>query len=188
MNRTVTDRPEMGHASRSQGGTSLSEAKGVILGPSRPLFLRACHATVQRVLVWILKMNGSAVSHLRSTHEQRRGTRTSAKVVRSSPRTGGRARFCRINRIDDANSDCTHVTATTGRGFVDHNGRRGFLAGAIRYLALGTIAVLSGGLLMRNRAAPAGGCPRARACSGCADLARCDLPQAAASRQDKGKG
>jgi electron transport complex protein RnfB len=62
--------------------------------------------------------------------------------------------------------------------------RRELCTSAIRYLALGGVTLLTGGLVYRGaRARGRAPCPPAAGCEGCAALAECTQPQAAAARR-----
>jgi len=69
-------------------------------------------------------------------------------------------------------------------GHLPYN-RREALRTAARWLALGGLATLSGGLLLREPAADEGrACRLVRECRQCRALAGCRLPRAAAAKED----
>jgi hypothetical protein len=67
-------------------------------------------------------------------------------------------------------------------------GRRQFLRDALRYISLGGLAAVSGKLVVRQAARPAGQvCVSAGICRGCAVFEDCGLPQALSARQVLGR-
>jgi hypothetical protein len=63
-------------------------------------------------------------------------------------------------------------------------GRRQFLRDALRYISLGGLAAVSGKLVARQAARPAGQvCISAGICRGCAAFEDCGLPQALSAKE-----
>ena len=67
--------------------------------------------------------------------------------------------------------------------------RRSVLTGALRYVALGTLAAVGGlAVAKRRRLVAEGTCINEGLCRGCAILAQCSLPEAVVVKQSTERG